>query len=134
MISKQASHAEQLLPNLFDERARTEPQRVFAKTPVSPARYADGFRSVTFLEIATAINRVAWLLDAQFGKGEDFPTITYIGPSDLRYSIMVVAAIKVGYKVRSSRCPQTKILVADVHAHRLFYLLRGTVKQHSYLS
>jgi hypothetical protein len=100
MISKHTAYVEQLLPHIFDERARIKPDSIFAKTPASLTRYGDGFRSVTFLEIATAINRVAWLIDSQYGKGENFPTITYIGPSDLRYSIMVVAAIKVGYKVR----------------------------------
>jgi hypothetical protein len=33
------------------------------------------------------------------GKSTTFETVGYIGPGDIRYLILVVAAIKVGYKV-----------------------------------
>jgi hypothetical protein len=48
--------------------------------------------------VATAINHVTGLLIDNFGKSKEFETIAYIGPGDLRYSIIVVAAIKAGFK------------------------------------
>jgi len=99
MIAPSLTYAEQLLPTVLGNRAKAEPQCIFAKVPLSPTNYEAGFRSVSFSELHTAINRVAWLLESHFGRSENFPTITYLGPSDLRYSIVLVAAIKVGYKV-----------------------------------
>jgi hypothetical protein len=89
-----------LLPRVIDLRAQTNPQELFAKVPASTSTYASGFRSVTNLEFSNAINKVAWLLQGQLGKSKDFDTLAYIGPNDLRYSIVVIAAIKAGYKVR----------------------------------
>jgi len=98
MAASNHSHGEQLLPTLLENRANVEPNGIFAKIPLSTTTYAQGFRSVTNAELCNAINRVAWLIDGQFGKGHNFPTLAYLGPSDLRYSIVVVAAIKAGYK------------------------------------
>ncbi|KIW12711.1 hypothetical protein PV08_09989 [Exophiala spinifera] len=92
------TQAQQLLPIILDRRARDTPDNVFAKVPRSPTSYRDGFRAVKYSELVNAINQVAWLIEQGFGKGNGFPTITYLGPSDLRYSIVVVAAIKAGYK------------------------------------
>lgn len=127
--SSASSHAKQLLPTVLDERAKTNPNGIFAKVPRSATTYAEGFRSVTYSELVNGINRLAWLLDEFFGKGQGFPTITYLGPSDLRYSMIVVAAIKAGYKVR---------LMIDHHrisrteCRRLFSHPPGTAKQHIY--
>ncbi len=90
----------QTLPAILEQRATTEPDGVFAKVPISTT-YAEGFRSVTYLELLSAVNRVAWLLEEQFGKSQNFPTIAYLGPGDLRYSIVVLAGIKSGYKVNT---------------------------------
>ncbi|KAF2491843.1 putative NRPS-like enzyme [Lophium mytilinum] len=87
-----------LIPNVIDLRAQRNPQDIFAKVPTSTTSYGSGFRSVTIVELSNAINRVAWLLQEHLGKGQDHEALAYIGPTDLRYSIVVIAAIKVGYK------------------------------------
>jgi acyl-coenzyme A synthetase/AMP-(fatty) acid ligase len=38
------------------------------------------------------------MLDKTIGKSTDFDTLAYLGPSDLRYHIVILAAIKTGYK------------------------------------
>ncbi|KAF2811621.1 putative NRPS-like enzyme [Mytilinidion resinicola] len=87
-----------LLPDVIDLRAQRSPQDIFARVPSSTATYGSGFRSVTILELSNAIKRVAWLLEEHLGKGQDHETLAYIGPNDLRYSIIVIAAVKAGYK------------------------------------
>ena len=88
-----------LLPVLVDELAETDPKKPF----ISLARTSDtreGFKNITFGVFARAINRCAWWIEGNLGRGLDFPTIfTYLGPQDLRHAILVLAAHKTGYKV-----------------------------------
>lgn len=88
------------MPVVLDAVAANEPSRVFAAIPKS-ANISDGFRDVSYSEIANATNRMARWLKETFGSTpeRDFETLTYIGVSDLRYSIALYAAIKCGYKL-----------------------------------
>ncbi|GAB1312341.1 Male sterility, NAD-binding [Madurella fahalii] len=88
----------QLLPMILDRRAQSEPDRVWAKFPVSPTSYSQGFRAATYGQMRNAVNRVAWMLAETIGTSTQFDTLAYLGPNDLRYHIMVLAAIKIGYK------------------------------------
>jgi acyl-coenzyme A synthetase/AMP-(fatty) acid ligase len=45
-----------------------------------------------------AVDRVAWLLKEQIGQSTTFKTLAYMGPGDLRYHIVLLAAVKAGYK------------------------------------
>jgi len=94
-----APDSHQLLPTLFETRAKLNPDGVFAKFPVSSTDYASGFRSVTHLQASNAINHVAWAIEKSFGKGQNFETIAYLGPNDPRSHLVLIAGIKVGYKV-----------------------------------
>jgi acyl-CoA synthetase (AMP-forming)/AMP-acid ligase II len=88
----------QLLPAILDRRAQSEPDRVWAKFPVSPTSYDQGFRAATYGQMRNAVNRVAWMLVETVGPSSQFDTLAYLGPNDLRYHIVVLAAIKTGYK------------------------------------
>ena len=90
---------EQLLPVILDNRAKSDPDGVWAKFPISPTSYAQGFRSVTHFEVARAVDKVAWILEETLGRSKTFETIAYLGPNDLRCTIVVLAGVKVGYKV-----------------------------------
>ncbi|KAJ5155836.1 NRPS-like enzyme [Penicillium capsulatum] len=87
-----------LLPAILDEAARTSPEEEWARFPASEITYEAGFRVVTNRDAANAVNRVAWMLEEKLGRSSNFETIAYIGPTDIRYYIVVLAAIKVGYK------------------------------------
>lgn len=89
---------ERLIPDIIDERARESPSQPFASIPRS-SRVEDGFKDVTYGQLGNAINACAWWIEKELGKGENFRTLTYIGPSDLRYAIITVGAIKTGHKV-----------------------------------
>ncbi|KAL8853057.1 MAG: hypothetical protein Q9221_002087 [Calogaya cf. arnoldii] len=99
--SRLAQHPEhlgrRLLPALIDHIASTDPTRPF----VSLAKSTDirqGFHDVDYATFAAAINRCAYWLDEQFGRPRyEFEKIAYIGPSDLRYAIFIIAAVKAGF-------------------------------------
>jgi hypothetical protein len=99
LSAAEATNSNQLLPTIFETRARLNPDGVFVKFPVSPTNYDSGFRSVTHLQALNAINHVAWAIEKSFGKGQNFETIAYLGPNDPRSHIVLIAGIKVGYKV-----------------------------------
>lgn len=87
------------LPELVDERARKSPEGVFARIPIGPA-YTDGFKDVTNAQLNNAIKYAAALLFSRYGRSDSFETIAYIGPADLSYFIVMLAGVKIGYKVR----------------------------------
>ncbi|KAI0120267.1 hypothetical protein F4776DRAFT_633434 [Hypoxylon sp. NC0597] len=89
---------QRLLPSLVDEIARSDPHRILysvAKTK-DPA---EGFLDIDAKTFARAVDRFAWYIDEQLGRGYGFPTLTYLGPQDLLYGIAVLACIKTGYKL-----------------------------------
>jgi hypothetical protein len=88
-----------LLPHVIKQNAQTDPHGVFARIPAG-SKYTDGYRDVTKLQLHKAVNHTASLLRQNLGESKRFETLAYIGPGDLRYSIIVVAGIKAGYKVR----------------------------------
>lgn len=97
-VSAVPVYGRRLLPALIDERAQTRHERPYASIPVSND-LADGFRDISYTVFASAINRCsAWLLQAK-GRSTSFETLAYIGPQDLRYQILCIAAVKVGYVV-----------------------------------
>jgi acyl-coenzyme A synthetase/AMP-(fatty) acid ligase len=90
------TYGKRLLPHIVDVRAKAGYSQAFAMYPKS-VNAAEGFRSISYVEIANAVNRVSWWLDAELGEKED--TFVYFGPNDLRYIILVLATIKTGRKV-----------------------------------
>ncbi|KAI0177636.1 nonribosomal peptide synthetase [Pestalotiopsis sp. NC0098] len=88
-----------LIPHIIDDFAQNEPNREAFQIPRS-ANVQDGWKVVTFKEFANAVNHAAHRITEICGKPEKgtFPTIAYIGPNDARYVVMMVGAIKAGYK------------------------------------
>lgn len=96
------AHSAKMLTILetLQKQAQNEPERIYASYALSPD-LSEGFRDVTVGELLRAVDAFAWWLHNGWGRGEDFGTVAYIGPSDLRYAIFFFAAIKCGYKVCS---------------------------------
>ncbi|MCJ1380723.1 hypothetical protein MMC17_003831 [Xylographa soralifera] len=88
----------ELLNHVIDDYARHEPERLYAEIPFSPTTYASGLRKVTYSAFANAIDGLAWWLHRTLGPGKDFETLCYIGPNDLRHNILLLGAVKAGYK------------------------------------
>ena len=89
----------QLLPNIIDGMANTRPWATYAETPRSLTTYDAGYRKITYGAFANAINGVAWLLEKHLGRSIAHETLAYIGPNDLGYIVMILGAVKAGYKV-----------------------------------
>lgn len=88
-----------LLVNVVDERAENEPDREWVSIPRS-SDPKDGWKKITYQQAANAVNRVAHKLVKSTGVPNqgDFPTVAYIGPSDVRYLVFALGAVKAGYK------------------------------------
>ena len=89
----------QLLNNIVDGIATIRPQALYGELPISLSSYEAGYRKVTYHALANAINGIAWWLTEELGPGQDFQTLCYIGMNDIRYVVMVLGAVKAGYKV-----------------------------------
>ena len=96
--SLQINYGHRLIPQVIDERAKVNPQGSVWSVPKS-SNLADGFRDISYDQVARAINKVAWWIDEHIGKSTTFEKLAYIGPPDLRYSILTVAAQKTGHTV-----------------------------------
>ncbi|RYP15959.1 hypothetical protein DL765_005399 [Monosporascus sp. GIB2] len=90
-----ATVGQRLLPSLVNEIALTDPGRVLysvAKT----GNLTDGFQDISATAFARAVDCYAWYLDKNMGPGRDFPTLTYMGPQDVVYAILILACVKTG--------------------------------------
>lgn len=94
----QPDYGHRLIATLIDQRAQEEPHRPFWSIPHSSA-LADGFQNISYGQVARAINRAAWWIDENVGKSTTFETLAYMGPPDLRYAVLTVAAQKTGHTV-----------------------------------
>ncbi|KAF2972037.1 hypothetical protein GQX73_g1567 [Xylaria multiplex] len=86
-----------LIPNVVDEAARDNPDRVVYTIP-HLTDDGDSFEDITALRFANAVNRACRWIEGVLGKGKNFEAIGYIGPHNLTYPILVLACIKTGYK------------------------------------
>lgn len=91
-----------LLPVVVDETAKAQPDLPYAYVPTGN-NVSDGFKAVTFSDIATAANHMATWIHQTLGPSDSFETISYMGLGDLRYVVVFLAAVKCGYKVRVHR-------------------------------
>ena len=94
----QPDYGRRLIPSLIDELAISAPQRTYCYVPRT-TRIEDGFRTITYQSLSNAINICARWIVAEIGISTDFATLAYLGPSDLRNTIIILGAIKAGHKV-----------------------------------
>ena len=95
-------YGSRLLPQVVDELASSDPQRIYATLPLS-SDLSKGFQDVTMRQVSQAVNRCAYWLEDTIGRSAVFETLSYMGLPDLRYAIVFLAAVKCGYKVSSDK-------------------------------
>lgn len=95
------SYTKELIPNIVDHLAKVQPHKLYAEYPISSLSYQEGYRKITYGDFANAVNGMAWWLHEALGPGENFEVLAYIGPNDLRYTALILGAVKVGYLVRN---------------------------------
>ena len=99
-----SNFGKRLLPQIVDEYARYEPDRVYASIPNSDSDLSAGYRDVTMAKLASIVNKLCWWIEDAIGLGS-LNTLAYLGPTDIRYAAMFLAAVKCGYKVCRNACP-----------------------------
>ncbi|KAI8950476.1 hypothetical protein F4801DRAFT_548745 [Xylaria longipes] len=113
-----------LLPQVVDSYARTDPDSVYAAIPKSANDLSDGFQDVTIRKLAAVVNRLSWWLKDNIGIGS-LDAIGYIGPPDIRYSAIFLAAVKCRYKVLfispRNQAAQNERMVLHSGCRALFY-------------
>ena len=62
----------------------------------------DGIARATYRRFANAANGVAWWLRQSLGLGQNFDTLAYFGRWNIRYILLLLAAVKAGYKISQS--------------------------------
>ncbi|KAI0186726.1 male sterility protein-domain-containing protein [Astrocystis sublimbata] len=87
-----------LLPQVVDSYANSKPGKYYASVPKSGLDLSQGYQHITMKKLAALVNRVSWWLDDKFGRGH-LEAISYIGPADIRYAIIFLAATKCRYKL-----------------------------------
>ena len=91
----------QLLPCAVDQIAETEPDATWATISTSPTKIDAGYQNITYLQFANAINGLAWWLEEELGRGDTSEPLAFFGTSgsDVRYAILLIAAVKAQYYV-----------------------------------
>ncbi|KAL4739539.1 acetyl-CoA synthetase-like protein [Aspergillus similis] len=89
-----------LMPHVIDATAIATPDVECMFVPRTPGNPRDGWKPVSWAQVANAVNFVAHMLIEQAGTPTPgtFPTIAYIGLDDPRYVLFLMGAIKAGYK------------------------------------
>ncbi len=95
------TYGSRLLPCVLDEWGRDEPDRLYVLVPRSP-NVAKGFVGVTMRQMTHAVDVTAWWLIETFGSGNGPRTLAYVGPSDSRYPVLLLAAIKTEWEATST--------------------------------
>lgn len=107
-------YGKRLLPNVIDDRAATGHARPYASI-CRTQNPRDGYRDISYATFANAINRCARYLINNVGKSAAGDVLAYLGPLDLRYQIICIAALKTGHVVSTSRSQiWSKLTPADV--------------------
>ena len=97
--AQQPVYGHRLFPALVDQIAQDDPTRLFIRFPTGQ-NFSSPLRDVTFQDYARAIDKAAWWLEDTLGSRKSgFPTLAYVGPTDVRYHILGIAAVKAGYKL-----------------------------------
>ena len=97
--SGRPDYGRRLLGAVIDQRALDNHQRPYASIPISTDP-SDGFRDISYRVFANAINRCALWMMHHIGLSHNFENLAYLGPNDLRYVILCMAAVKTGRVVR----------------------------------
>lgn len=95
--ARASERGKRLLPHLVEQLADEDPNGTWISIPEDndPSK---GFQDVTYKQLALAVDRAAWWISEHIDGG-GAQTLAYIGPSDARYLILILAAVKAGHRL-----------------------------------
>lgn len=92
-------HGQRFLVSLIDQHAKVKPDDAWVSIPVDDEDLNKGYKDITWSQFANAINHaVKWLRQSLPAAvfSQPFQAFGYVGPKDLRYPVLTVAAAKLG--------------------------------------
>ncbi|OCL12111.1 acetyl-CoA synthetase-like protein [Glonium stellatum] len=92
------SHGGMVLPRVVEELAANQPERTWVTVP-KDANLTSGWRDITFKELDVAVNSTCRWIESTIGISSDRETLSYMGSNDVRYVVVLLAAMKTGYKI-----------------------------------
>lgn len=117
-------YGERLLPQVVDQKSKSNPDHVLGLVARSE-NISKGFSTITYAQIAQAVNFMSYWIDDIFPNGRKSEVICFIGTQDFRYWILEIAAIKTGHpllipNIRNAT-PNTISLLQDTKCTKLLY-------------
>jgi acyl-CoA synthetase (AMP-forming)/AMP-acid ligase II len=93
-------YGRRLLLEVLEDKSVQEPDVPWIKVPRT-SDLSSGWEDITYGQAAKAVDFTAHKIVELCGHAQPdkFPVIAYIGPNDVRYHIMMLAAGKAGYQV-----------------------------------
>ncbi|MCJ1310536.1 hypothetical protein MMC25_004200 [Agyrium rufum] len=98
-VNEEFNFNDQLLNHVVDYKAQISPNLTWAEIPKSELTYDDGYCRITYKDFANGVNDIANWLQAHFGRDQVLKPVAYLGPWDVRYVIMILGAVKAGFKM-----------------------------------
>ncbi|KAI1347975.1 acetyl-CoA synthetase-like protein [Xylaria sp. FL0043] len=103
------------LPRIVDIMDHIAPDSIYGTWPVQQNSYAAGVRNITYAQLANIVNGLTWWLVEQLGPHKRNEVVAYVGPNDVRFTALVLAAMKTGHAVfltspRNSAIAHRKLL------------------------
>ncbi|KXT01991.1 hypothetical protein AC578_6536 [Pseudocercospora eumusae] len=98
-MSERSDSDQQLFTQVLISRATHSPDRIFGLLPKGEC-LEDGFSQLTYAASNHAVDNLAFWIDQKFGgkveesDSKKWPTIPYIGPNDIRYTLLTFAVMK----------------------------------------
>ena len=102
-----------IIPKLIDDIASSDPQRPFISVPKS-IHLEDGFEDIDYGRFARAVNSCSWWMEEHLGIQGKSETIAYLGPLDVRYLLVLLAASKTGRVVKFPPAFRANSIHADL--------------------
>jgi acyl-coenzyme A synthetase/AMP-(fatty) acid ligase len=93
---------ERTLPQIVDDLARDKPSYAYGCWFTSQDSSPAGVQIFTYAQLSNIVNRLACWLIEQLGRGRQGEVLTYVGPNDVRFTALVLATIKTGFRVRDT--------------------------------
>ena len=93
-------YGRRLLTHVIDERAHNGYTTPYASIPREDgSNEVESYQDISYCQFANAINKCAYWIEDEIGRSQSCETLAYIGPQDLRYQILGMAAVKTGHAV-----------------------------------
>ncbi|KAF2848117.1 acetyl-CoA synthetase-like protein [Plenodomus tracheiphilus IPT5] len=93
-----SSKEQRAIPDYVDEAALSIPNDIWATVPKSSTSLDEGWNHWTYTDLARAVNNMAWWIEKNVGVAQrPGQTIGYMGANDLRYVVILAAALMTGY-------------------------------------